>query len=107
MGKFGALVAVKKADPLVESDKETIESISTDLAQHVVGVNPKEVGKRENAEEQSKPTVNDASDNSSKMIHQEYLMDESVTVGEFCVENNLVIQDFIRFECGEDLEEGY
>lgn len=37
------------------------------------------------------------------LIHQEYLLDESITVKEVLEENKLEIVDFKRFECGETI----
>ncbi|XP_041374512.1 elongation factor Ts, mitochondrial-like isoform X2 [Gigantopelta aegis] len=41
----------------------------------------------------------------SRLVCQEFLLDSSCTVGDILKENNLVIKDFVRFECGEELPE--
>lgn len=38
------------------------------------------------------------------MIHQEFILDPEMTIGEILQENNIKIIDFQRFECGEKVE---
>lgn len=44
-------------------------------------------------------------DDESRLVFQEFLMDESLTVGELLRQNSAVVTDFVRFGCGEELEE--
>lgn len=39
------------------------------------------------------------------MIHQVFIMDEEATVLQVLLENGLSLQEFSRFECGEELNE--
>ncbi|RZB39868.1 elongation factor Ts, mitochondrial, partial [Asbolus verrucosus] len=91
LGKIGGLLALKQ---LVSKDVD-LEKVGKDLCQHVVGMNPKKVGTSLDAPSKDK-------ENEICLIHQEYLLDDNVTVREVLDENQLEIVDFKRFECGED-----
>ena len=41
----------------------------------------------------------------SRLVFQDFLMDESLTVGELLRQNSAEVTDFVRFGCGEELEE--
>jgi len=38
------------------------------------------------------------------LLNQEFLLDPDLTVREFVIQNNIEVVDFVRFECGENLE---
>lgn len=91
IGKYGAIAAFNS-----NSDKtDEIREIHRKICQHIVGMKPQKVG---NSEE-DKP--NEVKDEETCLIHQEFLLDPEVTIGEILQENNIKIIDFQRFECGE------
>ncbi|XP_069954661.1 elongation factor Ts, mitochondrial isoform X2 [Cherax quadricarinatus] len=87
-GKFGVILALKTPGVLSE--------IARQLCVHVIGMNPKTVGTL------SDPKA-DNPDEETTFVHQEFLIDPTVTVGEVLQEENIEIVDFIRFESGEQL----
>ena len=91
MGKYAALVALQ---PRSDVDAETLRSLATRLSQHIVGMNP------------SCMSVQDAGegkniDKADILLEQNYLMDESMTVGQFLERNGVSVVDFLRMECGD------
>lgn len=89
-GKYGAIVAYK-----VDSDDPEIQQYARQLCQHVVGMNPKKVG----VLGEDEPALN--KDDEVAMIHQEFLLDPELTVGQLTSNIGLQIIDFARIECGE------
>lgn len=94
LGKIGGLVALKQ----LSSNSVDLDDIGKKLCQHIVGMNPKKIG-----------TVNDKpatdKDEESCLIHQEFLLDDSVTVKQILDEHEIEVIDFKRFECGEETVE--
>ena len=39
-------------------------------------------------------------DDETKLIHQEFLLDPSIRVGEFLSQHSIEVNNFVRFECG-------
>ncbi|GAB6028241.1 hypothetical protein CHUAL_002428 [Chamberlinius hualienensis] len=126
-GKYGAIVAfkVQKNESVTNL---TEKQCGKQLAQHVIGMNPKIVGspyvqtsKAEISEEETIETsekshdgdsedfnsdvANDSStkEDETRMLYQEFLSDSSMTVGDFAIQNGIEVLDFVRFECGENL----
>ncbi|XP_031563111.1 elongation factor Ts, mitochondrial-like [Actinia tenebrosa] len=92
VGKFGAIVALK---PLrTDVNNEQISALSSRLAQHIVGMNPKVISKSAT----DKP--NEGFDESDVLVEQEYLLDGSLTVGELLEREGVKVVDFVRYECG-------
>ncbi|KAJ8670548.1 hypothetical protein QAD02_001807 [Eretmocerus hayati] len=89
-GKYGALLAFKTT--------EDHELIGKQLCQHIIGMNPTKIGDPDVDE----PNAN--SNNETTLIHQEFLLDASITVRELLTETNTQILDFARFEMGEMIE---
>ncbi|XP_048238030.1 elongation factor Ts, mitochondrial-like isoform X2 [Haliotis rufescens] len=120
LGKFGSLLELQ--DLPVESEDTRDSSSSSDsdsdsdssseeeeapltreeacrqLGQHVVGMNPRHIGKEEDEPSKSK-------DEEDKLIFQEFLMNPSLSVKDMLKKNHLAVKEFVRFECGEDLGE--
>lgn len=93
LGRIGGLVAVRS----VNGDNPHIEQIATGLCQHIVGMAPKNIGNiDENLNNSKKEETED-------LIHQEYLLDDSLTVKELLDSNQVEVVDFQRFECGETI----
>ena len=94
MGKYGSIAAFNS-----NSEKtEEIREIHRKICQHIVGMKPEKIG---NAEE-DKP--NEVKDDEKCLIHQEFILDPEMTIGEILQGNNIKIIDFQRFECGEKME---
>lgn len=92
LGKYGAVVQYKKTN----SDKsDDVDTIAQQVAQHIVGFNPKTVGNPN--DEPSKDE-----DNETRLIFQPFVNYPEVTVGEILAENNMTVTDFVRFELGEE-----
>lgn len=94
VGKYGAIAAFNS-----NSEKtEEIREVHRKICQHIVGVKPERIGSAET----DKP--NEVKDDEKCLIHQEFLLDPVVTIGELLQEHNIKIIDFQRFECGEKVE---
>jgi elongation factor Ts len=93
-GKYGSLAAFNS-----NSEKtQEIQEIHRKICQHIVGMRPEKIGDAE----VDKP--NETKDDEKCLIHQEFLLDPEVTIGEILQENNIKVIDFQRFECGEKVE---
>ncbi|CRK89896.1 CLUMA_CG003628, isoform A [Clunio marinus] len=94
LGKYGSIAAFNS-----NSEKtEEILNIHRKICQHIVGMNPLKIGDIE----VDKP--NEVKDEETCLIHQEFLLDPEVTIGQMLQEHNIKIIDFQRFECGEKIE---
>ena len=103
MGRYGSLVTFSQGDTAVD-DKLGPAELGRQLGQHIVGMNPQGVGTvREESEQGSENTEKQEEEN--MMIHQEFLLEPSLTVNEFLQQNSASVIDFARFQCGEDLGE--
>lgn len=94
LGKYGSIAAFNSNS---EKTEEILE-IHRKICQHIVGMKPEKIGDAE----EDKP--NEVKDEEKCLIHQEFILDESLTIGEILQENNIKIIDFQRFECGEKVE---
>ena len=97
MGKYGSLVTFTQTDSAV-SEKLGATELGRQLCQHIVGMNPSVLGTPDDEPDK-------AQDNETKMTFQEFLLEPTLTVGEFLEQNGAAVQQFGRFECGEDLGE--
>ncbi len=43
-------------------------------------------------------------DSETRLLYQEFIMKPDTRVLDFIVENNVVLHDFVRFQCGEVIE---
>jgi len=91
-GKYGALIAFSAS-----SNDPKVENISRQLCQHVVGMNPSKVG----VVGEDEPNENN--EDETVMIHQDFLLDPSITIGELLSDTGIQINSFVRLECGEQL----
>lgn len=82
----------------VRTPIELTQELKKNLCLQVMGTNPLKVGNKEN----DKP-VQDGEDETC-LIHQEYLFDASITVGELLDEHQIEIVDYQRYEVGEKVE---
>lgn len=88
LGKFGAILAYKS------NNDESVNKISRQICQHIVGMNPKKVGN-----DNDEPNKN--VDDECCLIFQDFVLDESLKVGEVMKKYNIDVVDFKRMECGE------
>jgi len=94
LGKYGAIAAFNS-----NSEKtEEILMVHRKICQHIVGMKPEKIGDAE----ADKP--NKVKDDEKCLIHQEFLLDSELTIGDILQEHNVKIIDFQRFECGEKVE---
>ncbi|XP_056635685.1 elongation factor Ts, mitochondrial [Diorhabda sublineata] len=89
LGRLGGLLAYK----VLEKNETTIE-VARGICQHIVGMRPTKLGCITD-----KPNVN--KEEETCLIHQEYLLDDTLTVNDVLNLHNIEIVDFKRFECGE------
>lgn len=70
------------------------------MCKHIIGMNPTKIGDVEvDVPKKDK-------DSESILIYQDFLIDDSKTVGEFLTDSGVTVLDFKRFECGEpDVED--
>lgn len=87
-GKYGAIVALQGSS--VQKD------FPKGLCQHIVGMNPKRIGK-EGVDE-----PNADADSEECLIFQEYMLDPSKTVHEVLQENQIELLDFHRYGCDDE-----
>ncbi|XP_053150981.1 elongation factor Ts, mitochondrial isoform X2 [Hemicordylus capensis] len=91
-GKYGALVI---CSPSEEGQKLNFAEIGWRLGQHVVGMAPLSVGSLEDEP---------GGDSETKMLAQPYLLDPTVSLGQYIQPMGVSVLDFVRFECGEHTE---
>uniref|UniRef100_A0A182JJN7 Elongation factor Ts, mitochondrial n=1 Tax=Anopheles atroparvus TaxID=41427 RepID=A0A182JJN7_ANOAO len=96
IGKYGSLMAFKADHSTVreEEDGDTSAQVARKVCQHIVGMKPERIG----VAGKDEPAAD--KDDETCLIHQEYLVDPTYTVGEVLEANRLQILDFQRFECG-------
>ncbi|XP_044267880.1 elongation factor Ts, mitochondrial [Tribolium madens] len=90
LGKIGGLVALK---PLSSKNLD-LDDIGKKLCQHIVGMNPKKIGTSDDEPAKDK-------EEEVCLIHQEFLLDDSITVKQVLDEYEIEVVDFKRLECGE------
>ena len=95
LGKYGAAVVIRPFDMSVQLPKIEMQQVARNLAQHVVGLKPTEIG----SSLDKRKTPKDEEE--TRLLFQEYLLDSDLTVSEYCSQMNVIVDDFIRFECGE------
>ncbi|XP_064354515.1 elongation factor Ts, mitochondrial isoform X2 [Dromaius novaehollandiae] len=93
MGKYGTLVACRPAEPCPAAG---LRDVGRKLAQHVVGMAPRSVGS---------PEDEPGGETETRMLAQSFLLDPSVTLGQYLQPRRLAVLDFVRFECGEEMEQ--
>lgn len=116
-GRYGAIVAWGMKGQGGKALDHVV--VGRQLAQHVVGMNPARVGHshetRDTAAAASAATAADSATSTDKaqtkppvedrMVHQEFLLDPEILVGEFLQQHSAEVYDFVRFECGEEVAE--
>lgn len=92
MGTYGALLHLLPNTGEDFSDSEPVQTLGNRICQHIVGMNP-EVVKLGNK---------GVKDPSKALLSQEYLLDQSVTVGDLLEENKAKATKFVRYSLGEN-----
>ncbi|KAM4881286.1 elongation factor Ts, mitochondrial isoform 1-T1 [Thomomys bottae] len=90
LGKYGALVVCETS-----ARKGNLEDLGRRLGQHVVGMAPLSVGSLDDEP---------GGESETKMLSQPYLLDPSITLGQYVQPQGVSVVDFVRFECGESEE---
>jgi len=135
-GKYGAVVAFRQTgkEAVSETAKKTLTLVGRQLCQHIVGMNPKEIGSIDDPPPKKAPApveelqapattdLNEAEGTESEpdfsvssgpeldelvLVNQDFLLDADITVREFLIQNSVEVVDFVRFECGEVIEPTY
>jgi len=78
-GRYAALLAYRGAGQ---------EGVARQICQHIVGLAP--------------TTLSDEEDKENSLLHQQFLLDESMTVGQLLQKAGIEIADFIRVEVGRN-----
>ena len=124
MGKFGSLVllAGERADD--DDAAMTRADLGRQLAQHVVGMNPKTVGSLEEAvreegeEEKGREEEGEEAkaeeeggeegreeEGETRMVFQEFLLEPQLRVADLLTQNSVGVVDYVRYECGEGTDD--
>ncbi|XP_032145054.1 elongation factor Ts, mitochondrial isoform X2 [Sapajus apella] len=90
LGKYGALVICETSE-----QNANLEDLGRRLGQHVVGMAPLSVGSLDDEP---------GGEAETKMLSQPYLLDPSITLGQYVQPQGVSVVDFVRFECGEGEE---
>ncbi|KAL1774879.1 elongation factor Ts, mitochondrial [Sigmodon hispidus] len=87
LGKYGALVVCETSE-----QSANLKDVGRRLGQHVVGMAPLSVGSLDDEP---------GGETETRMLSQPYLLDPSITLGQYVQPQGVSVIDFIRFECGE------
>jgi len=130
-GRFGSVLAYSadKTNKKVMPEGQTIESLTKQVCQHVIGMNPASVGdpnkEPEIVAKEAKKTIveeprgegemadedwsqyedSQLSVNTSELVHQPFLANTALAVKDVLMEAGLEVKDFARFEVGEEVKE--
>ena len=91
MGTYGALLHMLPDTGEEFSDPESVQTLGKRVCQHIVGMNPEVV----------KLGSNGVNDPSKALLSQEYLLDQSVKVGDLLEKNRVKVTKFVRYSLGE------
>lgn len=91
LGKYGALVVCETPEQTPD-----LEEVGRRLGQHVVGMAPLSVGSLDDEP---------GGETETRMLPQPYLLDPSITLGQYVQPRGVTVVDFVRFECGEEGEQ--
>ena len=95
-----------------------IAEVSAALCQHIVGMNPKEIGtpqepkiekkadkkkKKGDNQEETVSKERPVEEEERQLLRQEFILESGLTVQKYLEQNAPNVVDFVRFECGEEL----
>ena len=69
-----------------------------------MGLRPTSIGDLPNEEAAKDNAEIKLDDSETRLLYQEFLMKPNTRVLDFLAENHVVVQDFVRFQCGEIIE---
>ncbi|XP_075810549.1 elongation factor Ts, mitochondrial [Microtus pennsylvanicus] len=87
LGKYAALVVCETCE-----QSANLQDVGRRLGQHVVGMAPLSVGSLDDEP---------GGETETRMLSQPYLLDPSITLGQYVQPQGVSVVDFVRFECGE------
>ncbi|OON19674.1 putative translation elongation factor Ts, partial [Opisthorchis viverrini] len=97
-GKYAAVVRYRPAgnQPASPAWQERASRLGEQLCQHIVGMNPRPgLEITEPAEDPEEEQC---------LLLQPFFLDENIRVGEHLTRNDMILEDFIRVECGQEDE---
>ncbi|KAH8850685.1 Elongation factor Ts isoform 1 [Schistosoma japonicum] len=96
-GKYAAIIRYRPLNdkPANDAWHERAARLGRQICQHIVGMNP-----NPGLESVENPTGDP--DEEKFLLLQPFLLDETICVGEHLLRNEIVLEDFVRVECGED-----
>lgn len=92
LGKFGTVVTIK---PTVGNRGGELMGLARQLSKHITGMNPRVV-----SADVGSDSVTNKTETTDVLVEQEFLMDNSITVGDLLEKEQATVVDFVRFECG-------
>lgn len=92
MGTYGALLHMLPDTGEEFSDPGSIQILGNRICQHIVGMNPEVV----------KLGSKGVKDPSKALLNQEYLLNQSMTVGDLLEKNRAKVTKFVRYSLGEN-----
>lgn len=96
-GKYGAMVNFSMSK---FNDNYKPFDLGRQVAQHIVGMRPSKMGKLPKEKEDPSKTIK-LDDNETRLLYQEFLMKPKIRVLDFLNENHIVLNDYVRVQCGE------
>lgn len=90
-GGIGTIIGIR-------SPTEITDELKKNLCLQIIGSNPLKIGNKEH----DKPTKD--VDDETCLIHQEYLFDTSIKVGQLLEDRQIEIVDYQRYKCGDDVD---
>jgi len=78
--------------------------IGRQVAQHIVGMKPSTIGELPTQQTNTPLEQPKIEENETRLLYQEFIMKTNTRVVDFLNENKVVVNDFVRLECGEPLE---
>ncbi|KAJ6220307.1 hypothetical protein RDWZM_006119 [Blomia tropicalis] len=117
LGKYGTIIAIQKKQSSVEvkpssSTEEdmigvvsssSIEEVGSKLGQHIIGLSPLSILPPDSAESADIENVN-GDEEPTALMKQKFIFNDEITVEQFLNNSQANILDFVRFECGEELQ---
>lgn len=81
----------------------SIEEVGSKLGQHIIGLSPLSILPPDSAESADIENVN-GDEEPTALMKQKFIFNDEITVEQFLNNSQANILDFVRFECGEELQ---
>jgi elongation factor Ts len=98
--KYGKYISLVRLSMQPVVDGVLPFDVGRQIAQHIVGLSPKSIGDVPSNDADSAKL----SDDETRLLHQEFLMQPGIRVYDFLKKHNAEILDYVRLECGERIE---